>query len=145
MYRRDYIIRLIERFGKTLLALRNRLLGLQPAGRSHAEAIEEIGEIARQAGLDLDIARRLDPAMLLAWLAPTDDVDSGRLWLMGELLYLTGLELRAAGQPQWQAEVERAHALFARLEPDWRPADDHAPAGARATETRRVLDGGDPG
>jgi hypothetical protein len=141
MYRRDYIIRLIERFGKLLRALRNRVLGLHTAAADQADVLDEIAEVARQAGLDLDIARRLDPPMLLLWLAPTEDFDRARLWLMGELLYLAGLQRRNGGDTGWRGDVERAHAAFARLEADWRPTDDQASAGERAAETQRALDG----
>jgi hypothetical protein len=67
MYRHDYILRLIERFGRALTALRDRILG-RTADAATASA--EIHEIAQAAGLDLGVARSLDPAMLLIWLAP---------------------------------------------------------------------------
>lgn len=88
MYSRDYILRLIQQFGRTLIALRNRLLGRQA---DQAEMDAAIAEIARHAGLDLDIARRLDPPSLLMWLSPTEEVDPSRMWLMAELLYLAAL------------------------------------------------------
>ncbi len=84
MYRRDYILRLIERFGQMLIALRNRILRRE-ADADQARA--EIHEMARSSGLDLDVARQLDPQTLLLWLAPGDDVDEPKLWLMAELLY----------------------------------------------------------
>ena len=68
MYSRDYVLRLIEQFGRTLVALRNRLLGRQD---DQVDMSASIAEIARHAGLDLDIARRLDPPSLLMWLAPS--------------------------------------------------------------------------
>jgi hypothetical protein len=139
MYRRDYILRLIERFGRALLALRNAILRRE-ADPQHVQA--QIGEIADQAGLDLAVARRLDPGMLLMWLAPTDDFDMPRLWLMAELLYLHGLEADRIPDGDSRADFERALALFAHLPPDWRPTDDQAMAAERAAELRDILDAG---
>ena len=132
MYRRDYILRLIERFARMLIALRNRLLKREL--QAH-EARAEIGEIARTAGLDLDVARQLDPATLVLWLAPGDDVDEAKLWLMGELLYLEGLHAEADGDAAAAgAALDRAQAVFARLPASWRPHDELAAAGERVTE-----------
>lgn len=132
MYRRDYILRLIERFAGMLIALRNRLLRREL--QAH-EARAEIGEIARAAGLDLDVARQLDPATLVLWLAPGDDVDEAKLWLMAELLYLEGLHADAGGDAAAAgAAFTRAHAVFTRLPPSWRPHDELPSAGERAAE-----------
>jgi hypothetical protein len=136
MYRQDYILRLIERLGAALGALRNRIL--RRAGEE-AAIQAEIGEIARQAGLDIDVARKLDPDLLLAWLAPTGEPDPARLWLMAELLYLTGLQSKGAGESPWPADFERALALLIRLPPDWRPGDSFATADERVTEIRGLL------
>jgi hypothetical protein len=54
MYRRDYIMRLIERFGGILIALRNRILRREV---DSAEPMGQVRDLAGQAGLDLDIAR----------------------------------------------------------------------------------------
>ncbi len=134
MYRRDYILRLIERFGRMLIALRNHILQREIESD---DAGAQIHEVAREAGLDLEIARRLDPAALLMWLAPTADFDAPRLWLMAELLYLGGLDARESGaEGEGRADFERALALYAHLPPDWRPTDDFVTAGARAEEIR---------
>jgi hypothetical protein len=137
MYRRDYILRLIERFGQMLIALRNRILGRDTDSR---EARAEIHEMARSAGLDLDVARQLDPPTLLLWLAPGDDVDEPKLWLMAELLYLEGLHADAAGAPgAGQADLTRALAVFGRLPATWRPHADLPSAGERAAEIQQRL------
>ena len=137
MYRRDYILRLIERFGRMLIALRNGILRREADPR-HVQA--QIGEIADQAGLDLAIARRLDPGMLVMWLAPTDDFDIPRMWLMAELLYLHALEADRIPEGDSRGDFERALALFAHLPPDWRPTDDQAMAAERVAELRAILD-----
>lgn len=136
MYRRDYILRLIERFGRVLIALRNRILRREAGAEDVRAALQDVAE---QAGLDLDLARRLDPGSLLLWLAPTDDVDEPKLWLMAELLYLEALHGREASPAAARGGLERALALFARLPPAWRPSDDFVTAGERSAEVRQLL------
>jgi hypothetical protein len=138
MYRQDYILKLIERFGAALVALRDRIL--RPVGEDAAIRLE-ISEIAQQAGLDLGVARMLDPDLLLTWLAPTGEPDPARLWLMSELLYLEALQSKRSGGPQWPADLERALALLTRLPRDWRPGDSLATAGERTKEIRTLLGG----
>ncbi len=119
--RRDYILRLIERFGRALIALRNRILKREV---SSVEARAEIEAIARDAGADLDIARQLDPGMLLMWLAPRGDVDEGKFWLLAELLFLSAIDARESGAgDRGRADFDRALALLRKLPPDWRPAE----------------------
>ena len=137
MYRRDYILRLIERFGRVLIALRNQILR-RASDPQHVQA--QLGDIADQAGLDLTVARQLDPALLVMWLAPTDDFDVPRVWLMAELLYLYALEASASPNGDARGDLGRALALFAHLPPAWRPMDDQATAGARAAEIRALLE-----
>ena len=137
VYRRDYILRLIERFGQMLIALRNRILKRE---LDSEQARAEIHEMARMAGLDLEVARQLDPATLLVWLAPGDDVDEAKLWLMGELLYLEGLRVRGAAQADGGGDdFARALAVFSRLPTAWRPHAELPSAGERAAEVRRLL------
>ena len=137
MYRRDYILRLIERFGRMLVALRNRILRRE---LTVEELHREIHEIAQQAGLDLELARQLDPQVLLMWLSPTGEVDEPKFWLMAELLYLEGIDARAGGtDDRWRGDLTRAHAIFARLQPDWKPSADLASAGERCAEIDRLL------
>ena len=136
MYRHDYILRIIERFGRALTALRDRILGRTTES---ATTVAEIQEIAQAAGLDLGIARSLDPATLLMWLAPSGEPDPGRVWLMAELLYLEGVLAKGDGAPMWRGDLERALAILDRLPPEWRPGDQFASAAERADEIRAHL------
>ena len=138
MYRQDYVLRLIERLGAALVALRNRILRRE---RDETGMRTEIAEIAGQAGLDLAVARSLDPDMLLMWLAPTGQPDSAKLWLLAELLYLEGLDAKVSSAGEWRGDLERARALLVRLPPGWRPGEAFAPAGERAEEIRGLLAG----
>jgi hypothetical protein len=138
MYSRDYILRLIQQFARALIALRNHLLGREA---DPADALAQISEIAREAGLDLEIARTLDTSSLLMWLAPTTELDPSRMWLMAELLYLAALTSGATGR----ADLERALAICQRLPADWKPSDDFPTVGERVTEIRELLERPDSG
>jgi hypothetical protein len=133
MYRRDYILRLIERFGRLLITLRDRILRRET---DRAVALAQIGEMAQQAGLDLDLDS------LLMWLAPGEDVDQPRLWLAGELLYLTALQAVTDGEGDSRGDLRRALAVLARLPRDWKPSNEFVTAGERADEIRALLDRG---
>jgi hypothetical protein len=133
---------LIERLGRVLRTLRDRVVQQQS---SNEDLHAEIQEIAREAGLDLAFARRLDPGMLAMWLAPVPDrADADRVWLMAELLYVEALASRAAGdERQADGDLHRALALLARIAPTWRPGADLPSAGERVAELEQLLqDGG---
>ena len=137
MYRRDYMIRLIERFARALIAVRNRVIRRE---LTQEELRREIAEVGEQAGLDLDTARQLDPQTLLMWLAPTGDIDEPKFWLLAELLYLEGIEGRTMGTGDaGHADLARARAIFARLPPDWQPAEGLTSARERIAEIDRLL------
>jgi hypothetical protein len=136
MYRHDYILRLIQHLGAALLTLRDRILRRQ---QDDVAVRTEIGEIARQAGLDLEVARSLDPRQLLMWLAPIGEPDPAKLWLMAELLYLEGLHAHGSGVPGWRADFARALAILAHVPHDWRPDPTFPSAGERLAEIRTFL------
>lgn len=139
MYRRDYILRIIEQFGRALAALLGKITGRQ---LSPIEVHDQIAVVASQSGLQLDVARALDPVMLLMWLAPRgdDDIDPGKFWLMAELLFLEGLQAREEGNDlRARADLERAHLILSRLDAAWRPQADLASAGERLAEIDRLM------
>jgi hypothetical protein len=136
MYRQDYILRLIEQFATGLILLRNRILRRET---DRQKVTAEVGDLARQAGLDLGIARRLDVGSLLMWLAPAGQVDQARLWLMADLLYLEGLAALDTDLDAARADLARALAILERLEPNWRPTPDLATASDLQAEIRTLL------
>jgi hypothetical protein len=138
MYRYDYVLRLIERLGAVLRTLRDRLLRRE---YSDEDLRVELATIARESGLDIEFARRLDPAMLVSWLAPMPDrLDPERIWLMAELLHVEGLSARERGEAERaEGDFRRALALFALLEPAWKPRSDFPSAGERVDELRALL------
>jgi hypothetical protein len=137
VYRQDYVLRLIEQLGRALRAVRDRVFRRE-AGTAELRAT--IAEVAQQAGIDLDVARRLDPASLMLWLAPTGEIDEARIWLVAELLHLSGLHDAGGPPPAGRGDLQRALALFDRLDPQWRASDGFPTAGERAGEVRRLLE-----
>jgi hypothetical protein len=131
MYRRDYVMRLIEAFGQALIALRNRILKRQADSQT---VLAELGEMARTAGLDLDIARQLDPSSLLMWLSPTAEYDPPRLWLLAELLYLAGLQAEADRPGSGHADFTRALALLDHVPAGWTPPGEFGSAAGLAQD-----------
>jgi hypothetical protein len=117
MYRYDYVLRLIERLGQVLRTLRDRLLRRQA---SNDDLRAEIHEIAREAGLDIAFARRLDLSTLTTWLRADPRARSmpTACGLMAELLYVEALAARAAGdEHQARGDLRRALALFGCIDP----------------------------
>jgi len=143
MYRQDYIIRLIEQFGRSLAALLGRITGRQ---LSPTEVHAQIAAVASQSGLQLEVARTLDPGMLLMWLAPRGDadIDPGKFWLMAELLFLEGMQAREEGNDvRARDDLQRARLILSRLDSSWRPQTDLASVGERLDDVDRVLRGED--
>lgn len=138
MYRQDYILRLIEQFGRSLTALAGRIAGRQILP---GEARAEIATIATRAGLDLGVARTLDPEMLLMWLAPHGQIDPGKFWLLAELLRLEALQHQQDGQPaRARFDLQRGRLILERLDASWRPEPDLPSAGERLDEIGRLLE-----
>ena len=109
---------------------------------SPAEVHAQIAAVASQSGLQLDVARSLDPAMLLMWLAPRGDadIDPGKFWLMAELLFLEGMHARAEGHVEAaRADLDRARLILSKLPPDWRPQTDLSTAGERLEDIANAL------
>jgi hypothetical protein len=137
MFRQDYILRLIEQFSRALATLLNKITGRQ---LSPAEVHEQIAAIASQGGLQLDVARSLDPAMLLMWLAPRGEIDSGKFWLMAELLFLEGMQAREEGlADRARGDLQRARIILSQLATDWRPQPDMSSVGERLEAIAEII------
>ena len=136
MYQRDYILRLIEHLGRTLLMLRNRILDRQ---EQHATVQDEIRAIATRAGVDLDVARAVDLVTLRLLMSFAGDLDPARSWLTAELLYLEGLDKRRDGVADARRDLSRALDLYRMLLPDWQPFEELPPSAERIAEIERLL------
>jgi hypothetical protein len=129
MFRQDYILRLVEQFGRVLATLLSKIKGRQ---LSPTEVHAQIAAIASQGGLQLDVARSLHPVMLLMWLAPRGEIDAGKFWLMAELFFLEGMQAREEGlADRARSDLQRTRVILSRLAADWRPQPDLASVGER--------------
>jgi len=114
--RQDYILRMIERLGQALIALRNRILGKEVTS---AEVRTALQSVAREGGLDYELATSMTPDTLLMMVAPAGEVDPGRCWLLAELSYLDGLDAELSGEVGVaRSSFERAGFLFGMLQPE---------------------------
>ena len=113
--RQDYILRQIEMLGQILIALRNRILGREIDG---PEATQELQDVVRKVGIDMDMLRLATPDTLAMLAAPTGDVEPGRCWLMAEALYVDGLtcELEERREDALNS-LDKAARLFSLLKP----------------------------
>lgn len=115
MDRRDYILRLIEQAGRALIALRDRILGLEASTEQVREALRQA---ARLGGLDYELARAMTPRTLAMMVAPGGEVEPGRCWVLAESFYLDGLEASLDDRPGEAREaLERARLLYGLLRP----------------------------
>jgi hypothetical protein len=115
MSKQDYILRQIEMLGQILIELRNRILGRKIDG---PEATQELQDVVRKVGIDVEMLRLASPDTLAMLAAPTGDVEPGRCWLMAEALYLDGLtcELDERREDALNS-LDKAGRLFSLLEP----------------------------
>ena len=115
MEQRDYILRMIEQFGRFALALRQLITG---GGAGSGRARDQLTSVASNAGLDLDLARVATADTLLMLAAPSGELDPSRCWMYAETLYLDGLDAELSGDLDraWSA-YGRARALFAAVGP----------------------------
>jgi hypothetical protein len=137
MYRHDYVMRLIEAFGKALIAIRNRILTREADSQT---VLAELGEMSRKAGVDLDIARRLDQASLLMWLSPTGEYDPARMWLLAQLLYLAGLQADADRPGAGRPDFARALALLDHVPADFAAPGEFGTAVTLSEDLRAMID-----
>lgn len=139
---RDYILRMIEQMAVIIAAIRRKILH----GEVEAGAADLRAEAARQ-GVDLELARALEPESLLLMLSPVGEPEPGRCWVMAELLYLDGLHAQAKGDPDDAlASYRRALRLFLALDPRVIGGIPDAADRVRELEDRihAISDGTDP-
>jgi hypothetical protein len=112
---RDYILRMIEQFGRFAAALRRLILG----GKATREEVQaQLASISHQAGLDIELARVATVDTLMLSIAPGGDVDPSRCWMYAEVLYLDGLEAQSTDDlPRARADYTKARVLFTLVAP----------------------------
>ena len=91
--REDYVLRMITQMARVLAHVRRLLL----EGK-HGEAGEQLGNAARQGGVDLRILLALDEASLRPLLTTGGEIDRPKCAFFAEVLYLEWSRLLAMGQ-----------------------------------------------
>lgn len=133
---RDYLMRMIERIGQMLLAIRKRIA----AGEDATTIEDALRRVAADGGVDLDIARLSSPETLALFVAPGGEVEPTRCWMFAELLFLDGLQARADGRDDdARASFEKARMLYALVEPGGALLLGWPEASARIDEVERLL------
>ncbi len=93
MPRRDYILRLIERMGRVLAAIRVRILGGEAA-----DVRGELREVITWSGIDLEMAETVDTPTLLSLLSLGGSLDVAKCVLVADVLGVESLRRQALGQ-----------------------------------------------
>lgn len=116
----------IHRISETLQRLEAQI---EREGGDAPTIREDLEDVARRMGLQLDVLRLADARTLHEVLAPGG---SGRLWAAAEILYLNGLLVRARGRPdEAEARLVKSRFLFGRVD-----ADLELPEGASSPAER---------
>lgn len=115
MHNKDYIMRMIEQMGQVLIAIRRAILGQKASG---SEIDSQLREVAGRIGFDLSLARAATPETIMMLVAPTGELEPGRVWMVAEVLYLDGLQAEAEDRHDdaWAA-FEKALPLYRAIEP----------------------------
>jgi hypothetical protein len=120
----------LQRLAEALLRLQ-RLLEAEGGDASGVE--EGLEEVAARLRVHLEMVRLADRGTLMEVLAPGGDPDHGRLWAVGELLFLDGLRAAAEAKVGEALDrLEKAELLLGSVDPAVRLPE-------RATEPRARL------
>ena len=82
------------------------------------EKVHELAAVADKVGIDIVVLRSLAGESLHLFAAPSGEVDPTRCWLMGEILFLDGLQANI--EERWEdatASLEKARYLFTLIAP----------------------------
>lgn len=127
----------LQRLSETLLRL-ERQLEAEGGDASHVQ--EGLEEVASRAGVHLEIARLAAPGTLLEVASPGERKDHGKLWAVGEVLYLDGVRALAEGEAQEARDrLEKARVLLEPVDPGLDLPDDHTPPPERLREIARLM------
>lgn len=109
MPQRDFILRMIERFGQMLIALRNRIL----RGEDPQQIEDDLLAGSQQVGVDLALVRSFTLESLLMFVGNKDQLELDRAWLMAEILSLDGLQSARLGRGEPARDsLLKARALY---------------------------------
>jgi len=138
MLQRDYILRLIEQIGAVLIALRKRILARSV---TPGEARDALRDVSSRAGFDLDLLKGFSLDTLVLLVAPTGEVEPSRCWIMGEVLYLDGLQAVAEDRPlDARVSLAKAATLYRLVEPGGGMLVGFPEAATRIAEIESLLE-----
>lgn len=107
--RSDFILRMIERFGQMLLALRKRIL----RGEDPQQIESDLAATSRQAGVDLPLVRSFTLESLVMFVDRDGEIELDRAWLMAEILSLDGIQSARLGRSDGARDsLIKARALY---------------------------------
>lgn len=129
----------LQRLAEQLMELQRRL----EAGGGDATHIREgLEEAARRMGADLDIIRLAHPDTVREVLNPGGGGDPGKIWAVGEILYLDGLRALAEGEEvEAEESLRKARRLLGSLAPDISLPDGATSPDVRLAELEELLRG----
>ncbi len=87
----------LQRLAEQLMELQRRLAS---EGGDTTHIREGLEELAHRVGVDLDIVRLAAPETVLEVITAGGSGDPGKIWVVGEILFLDGLRALAEGQDQ---------------------------------------------
>jgi hypothetical protein len=120
LHSRDHILRIIEQLSREVARVLDGLL--RDTGRE-VQAGEALERVATQAGLDLELARRLAPESLHLMIERAGEVSPEHCWLLAEILYVDGVRASGAGNAALAERCfRRARYLYCLVRPEWSTA-----------------------
>jgi hypothetical protein len=127
-------IQLAEQLGRLWAGIWSERSGAVESIRTEMDAL------AAQAGLELDLARRLAPESLALLVSPGGEPDPARGWLLAELLYLSGRLAEREGDRGGADDCDRrALDLYRLLDPERLPTADLPEVGTRIADLEERL------
>jgi len=127
----------LQRLAEQLLEMQRRL---EAGGGDATHVREGLEEAARRIGADLDIVRLAHPDTVLDVLTPGGGGDPGKIWAVGEILYLDGLVAMAEGEEdEAVASLLKARKLLQSLDPELSLPEGSVPPEARLRRLDEVL------
>jgi hypothetical protein len=127
--RRDYLLRMIEQVSRVLARVRDKI-----ARGENAAARDELRGVVRQAGLELDMVKRMSPETLLGMLTMGSTPDPARCLLVAEVLAAEADRAAAANEGD---DVVRLRAKAVEL---YRAARPHIGRDDQEIVDRRIAE-----
>lgn len=129
----------MQQLAQMLMELQRRL---EAEGGDASHIRQGLDEVARRVGVDLEIVRLASPETVLQVLTPGGGGDPGKIWAVGELLYLEGLRALAEDEPSVAVDaLRKASRLLEALPEDLALPDEARPPAERLDRIGKLLEG----